>query len=101
MAPSFGAIKLVMQRCPGAERKLCKSALESNGDDVDKAAKFINDTTEFKDVNAPPEHSKSSSGGNLSLADHEAGRACIEIIEERTTVTVIRMEEGDRETFPS
>ena len=98
--PSFGAIKVVQTRCPGAPRPLCKKALEDNDDDVDKAAAFISDTTEFKDVKAPPTK-MSGGGGNLSLADHEAGRACIEIIEENTTVSVLRIEEGDRETFPS
>lgn len=36
----------------------------------------------------------------LNLADHLAGRPVLEELAENTTVSVIRIEEGDRETFP-
>lgn len=98
--PSFGAIKMVMARCPGVARSVAKKALEDNNDDLDAACKHINDTTEFKD-NDPPPAAATGGGGNLTLEDHLAGRACIEIVQQNTTVSIIRMEEGDRATFPS
>ena len=73
--PSFGAIKMVQARCPGAPRPACKKALEDNNDDVDAACKHINDTTDFKDINPPAEAMANGvGGGNLSYADHLAGR---------------------------
>jgi len=97
--PSFGSIKILQSRCPGATRPICKKALEDHGDDIDAAAKHISETTEFKDIKEPPAKT-SGGGGNLSRADFEAGRACLEILEENTTVTVIRMEQGDCENYP-
>jgi FK506-binding protein 1 len=98
--PNFGAIKQLQARCTGAPRALCKKALEDNGDDENLAAKHISDTTEFKDTRAPAEHADPLA--NLNLADHLAGRPVLEVFDaENTTVTVIRIEEGDREAFPS
>lgn len=100
--PSFGSIKMVQARCPGAPRPVCKKALEDNDDNVDAAAKHINDTTEFKDIKPPaPEKSDGVGGGNLSYADHLAGRPCIDLVKPNETVSVIRIEEGDRKTFPA
>ena len=101
MPANFGAIKMVQARCPGAPRPVCKKALEENGDDVDAAVKHINDTTEFKDINPPaPARSDGVGGGNLSYADHLAGRPCMELVKQNEKVSVIRIEEGDGTTFP-
>jgi FK506-binding protein 1 len=98
--PNFGAIKMVMARCPGAPRPVCKKALEDNNDDIDAAAKHINDTTEFKDIN-PPAEKTGGGGGNLSYEDHLAGRPCIEVVAQNTVVSTIKIEEGDNKTYPS
>ena len=61
---------MVMARNPGAPRSLCKKTLEEHDDDVDAAAKHINDTTEFKDTSPPePARSDGVGGGNLTTAD--------------------------------
>jgi len=100
--PSFGAIKLVQQRCPGAPRPLCKKALEDNDDDIDAAALHISDTTEFKDINPPARKvNEGVGGGNITLADHQAGRPCLEVVNVNTPVAVIKIEEGDGKTFPA
>lgn len=100
--PSFGMIKIVQQRCPGAPRPLCKKALEDNADDIDAAVLHISETTEFKDIN-PPARSTGDGvgGGNTTLADHLAGRPCMEIVENNTPVVVIKIEEGDGKTYPA
>jgi len=98
--PSFGAIKQLQGRCTGAPRALCKKALEDNGDDEDLAAKHINDTTEFKDSRAPKDSDDADPLAKLNLADHLAGRPVLEEVSENTTVSVVRIEEGDRATFP-
>lgn len=100
--PSFGAIKMVQARCPGAPRPLCKKALEDHGDVVDDAVKHINDTTEFKDTSPPePARSDGVGGGNLSYEDHLAGRPCVDVVQQNTAVSIIRIEEGDRTTYPA
>jgi len=98
--PSFGAIKMLQARCPGAPRAVCKKALEDHDDDEDKAAKHITETTEFKDTRASAEE-MADPLSKLCLADHLAGRPVLEELTENTTVSIIRMEEGDRTTFPA
>ena len=99
--PSFGAIKIVQGRCPGAPRPLCKKALEEHDDDLEKAIKHVNDTSEFKDISPPtPTRAELVGGGNISEADYLAGRPCMEVVQQNSTVSVIRIEEGDRKTYP-
>jgi FK506-binding protein 1 len=97
--PSFGAIKSLQNRVGGAPRAICKKALEDHEDDEDAAAKHISETTEFKDTKAPSER-VSDPLKNLCLADHEAGRPVLEEVVENTKVSIIRIEEGDRATYP-
>jgi len=95
--PSFGTIKIVQQRCPGAPIKLCKAALVDNDDDIDAAAAHIDATTEFKDINPPARTSSDGvGGGNTTYADHLAGRPCmVDCTEQNAPVVVIRIEVGD------
>lgn len=93
---------MVMVRCPGAPRPMCKKALEENDDDVDAAVKHISDTTEFKDINVPKEKmSDGAGGGNTTHADHLAGRPCVDMVDLNQKVSVIRIEEGDGKTYPA
>ena len=90
--PSFGAIKQLQKRCEGADRATCKKALEEHNDDEDLAAQHIAATTEFKDSKA-----QQATGA-------AAKRAGIEIINDAPTnssVSVITIEVGDGETYPS
>jgi len=95
--PSFGTIKIVQQRCPGAPIKLCKAALVDNDDDIDAAAAHIDATTEFKDINPPARTSSDGvGGGNTTYADHLAGRPClVDCTEQNAPVVIIRIEVGD------
>jgi len=101
--PSFGTIKIVQQRCPGAPIKVCKAALVDNDDDIDAAAAHIDATTEFKDINPPARTSSDGvGGGNTTYADHLAGRPCmVDCTEQNAPVVVIRIEVGDGKTYPS
>ena len=87
--PSFGAIKQLQARCPGVPRSTAKKALEEHEEDEDAAAKFISETTEFKDTKEPPK----ATGVDLSALSIEEGGA-------NTTVSVLNIEVGDGETFP-
>ena len=101
--PSFGTIKIVQQRCPGAPIKLCKTALVDNNDDIDAAALHISETTEFKDINPPARNTSDGvGGGNTTYADHLAGRPCmVDCTEQNAPVVVIRIEVGDGSTYPA
>ena len=97
--PNFGAIKALQARMGGCDRATAKKALEENGDDEDAAAKHIADTTDFKDTRTPADQ-QADPLSRLNLADHLAGRPVLEELEENTKVSIIRIEEGDRETYP-
>ena len=101
--PSFGTIKIVQQRCPGAPIKLCKAALVDNDDDIDAAAAHISATTEFKDINPPAQASSGRiGGGNTTYADHLAGRPCVvDCTEQNAPVVIINIEVGDGKTYPA
>jgi len=87
--PSFGAIKLLQKRT-GADRALCKKALEEHDCNEDLAAAHIAATTSFVDSAAAP--APSSDGATITVVEDEPGL-------ER--LSVIRVEVGDGETFPS
>ena len=84
---TFGAIKLLQNRT-GAPRGTCKEALEKFDGDEDKAASHIAQTTEFKDSKAaPPAPKPATLDDDISSAAND--------------VSVIRIEVGDGDTYPS
>ena len=92
-AVPFGAIKQLQKRT-GADRALCKKALEQFDDDEDKAAQHIAETTEFKDSKAAEATGAAAKLAGLEICDDACSSA-------NATVSLITVEVGDGATYPA
>lgn len=90
--PSFGAIKVLQQRT-GADRKLCKEALEKHGDDEELAAAWVAEQTGVPD--AKVEAAKKATEAAVHEIEHGPPPT-----KQEETVSVVRQEVGDGVTFP-
>ena len=90
--PSFGAIKVLQQRT-GADRKLCKEALEKHGDDEELAAAWVAEKTGRPD--AKVEAVKAATKAAVHEVEHGPAPSG------SNDVSIINMEVGDGETFPA
>ena len=88
--PSFGAIKVLQQRT-GADRATCKRALELNDEDEERAAAWVAEQTGVPDARI--EKAKEEAARMEHQAEHGTAMP-------PGTVSVVRQEVGDGETFP-
>lgn len=94
--PSFGAIKSLQSRC-GCDRATAKRALEEHDDDVDAAAAALG---EQSGAGATATASTSAAAVATKSEDQRKLDEWAEK-EEAQSVTIVRVEVGDGETFPS